>query len=679
MIDFLTSPLDTDLAYSWIKAIFPESADQPYGQAFAIFTSSLTFLGTLFMGWHVIIGIVNSAYSGKVLGERYHQIWAPLRVVLGFGMLVPIAGGFSTVHYLLRDVVGVAAVQMANIPITRYIHGMASNPPGLSPAAMQGRTVAEQVISLQACAATVEGFNRVVNPYVMTSRARIVPTVQDTGNGYRWDYGDCGSLFLSTPTPGGDFAEASADRLATFAQARAVATQRLMTDLSKLINHAKFGEFFATKAFDEKMGPAHARELRHSGVIPGGLIEHIDAAAAHWDSAVSDAARAVFADADTAMRANLIDRIRKYGFMVAGSYERTLSQLSAMAVSLAADQPVTVLGDPGYRYSDAYKGGQAAVVVARQLGTRETGIAEGATPEDGAAAADYVASAVAPMLRPPPLRPDSADPVGDMIARGHWLVTGAQAGVVTLAVAHSVGEGTSQSLLGLVGGGALAGAINYLSNWISYAIMISLLVGIMHAYVLPMIPMIMVFVMGVSWLVLFLEAAIAGVLWAFAFIRMDGQAFFDRNQAPGATLLFNLFLRPAIGMLAFIGGLILMPHLLNGLAVIWDDAFAAQTEVYTINYVIGQIVGMVMFMWLQWHLYLRVWGLVPTIADRVGFWMGMQTHGYNDGAETQAAAGAMVAAGAAMAKTPLTPGAAPAARAVASTMSKPEKKEGDHD
>lgn len=50
MTDFLTKPIDADLAYSWVQAVFPASADQPYGQAFAIFTSSLIFLGALFMG-----------------------------------------------------------------------------------------------------------------------------------------------------------------------------------------------------------------------------------------------------------------------------------------------------------------------------------------------------------------------------------------------------------------------------------------------------------------------------------------------------------------------------------------------------------------------------------------------------------------------------------------------------
>jgi hypothetical protein len=43
---------------------------------------------------------------------------------------------------------------------------------------------------------------------------------------------------------------------------------------------------------------------------------------------------------------------------------------------------------------------------------------------------------------------------------------------------------------------------------------------------------------------------------------------------------------------------------------------------------------------------LRIFGLIPTIADRVGHWMGFgASHGYNDGQETTAAIGAAVAAG----------------------------------
>jgi hypothetical protein len=142
-----------------------------------------------------------------------------------------------------------------------------------------------------------------------------------------------------------------------------------------------------------------------------------------------------------------------------------------------------------------------------------------------------------------------------------------------------------------------------------------------------------------------LEAAIAGVLWAFAFIRMDGQEMFDKNQAPGVTLLFNLFLRPAIGMLAFIGGLKLLPETMNSLSILWDDNFNAQTSPDWSS-ILQWVVGIVMYTWMQWHLSLRIFGLIPTIADRVGHWMGFgASHGYNDGQETTAAIGAAVAAG----------------------------------
>lgn len=684
MIDFLSPPANTDLAYSWVHAVFPSDAAEPYGQAFAIFTSSLTFIAALFMGWHVMVGIVTSAYSGKVLGERYHQIWAPLRVVLGFGLLVPVAGGFSTVHYLLRDVVGVAAVQMANAPIVTYINEMATNPPGLSPAAMQGGTVAQQIVALQACGATVRGINEVVGIWISPARAEYSPQMESSpslgADGYKWDYGDCGSLFLKNPTPEGEFADASRGKIADFTKARAEATQQLMQDLAGdgkngIIDYGEFGKYFATKSFDETMGATQARELMTAGVIPAGYLARMQVAADKWNASVAEAAKAVFADSSEMMRKNLVERINKYGFMVAGSYERSLSQMSAMATDFASGQPVAVIGSPGWRYNDAYLGGQAAIAAARQLDTRRAGVGGSGTAsvDDGASGMDFASSILAPMMGVREIRVEdpsdkriSGDPVGDMISRGHWLLAGAEAGIVALGAAQSVGEGTGKSVLGWFGAGAIGGAINYFSSWIGYAIMISLLVGIMHAFVLPMIPMIMVFVMGVSWLVLFLEAAIAGVLWAFAFVRMDGQEFFDRNQAPGVTLLFNLFLRPAIGMLAFIGGLILMPYLLNGLGLIWDDSFYKQTGGFgwnLLSWAVSWAVGLILYCWMQWHLYLRVWGLVPTIADRVGHWMGFQMHGYNDGQETHAAAGAMIAAGAAMAKAPVIPGGG-AARAL---------------
>src|SRR5690606_21015047 len=101
--------------------------------------------------------------------------------------------------------------------------------------------------------------------------------------------------------------------------------------------------------------------------------------------------------------------------------------------------------------------------------------------------------------------------------------------------------------------------------------------------------------------------------------------------------------------------ILLLPQLLNALTIVWNDSFTIQTAGGSWIGIWQWAAGLIIFTWMQWHLSLRLYGLIPTIADRVGYWMGMQTHGYNDGQETTAAAGAMVAAGAAISKAPIVP------------------------
>jgi conjugal transfer/type IV secretion protein DotA/TraY len=201
--------------------------------------------------------------------------------------------------------------------------------------------------------------------------------------------------------------------------------------------------------------------------------------------------------------------------------------------------------------------------------------------------------------------------------------------------------------------------------------MIMIIVGLMHSFVLPLLPMIMVFTMGVQWLIMFLEGSIAAVLWAFVFIRMDGTEFFDQKQSPGAGLLFNLLLRPGLGMLAFCGMLLLLPALLNTLNQVWAGAFYVSTGehlsddtlVGTVRNGLGFVwlwqwlASMVMFCWMQWTMTLRITGLIPSIADRVGHWMGISsTAGYGDSAETNANVGALIAGAQALHRMPIMGG-----------------------
>lgn len=673
MLDLFATPGDgsgNDIAFKWIEILFNTSPESGFGQAFSVFTSMLGLLGGLFLGWHIIIGIVSSAHSGKVLGERYHQIWAPLRVVLGFGLLIPIAGGFSSVHYVLKEVIGRAAVNMGNAPIIAYIDHLATNGGDISVPSMTGRQLVIDVIEREVCTTVRNAIYQ--NSYFGTSGEISLPSNPSTMKypGYissTWSYGWCGSIGFSTKI-GDDGISGSdsqkEDRYLSFHDKRNKATQELIESIrnkltAKASNEDKMsalGKYFATKSYSDKPAGELAAELEKAGIVSRDMADTIENEASKWNKSVGTAASEVYKNASSENKEQLAKRIKEYGFMMAGSYERDISRISATTSSLANATPVKTTPNPGRSYYDAYVSAFNAVLAARALDNMTLAEDGSVIASDGADTTTTLLSSVFPSADDMEIKNMSGDPIGSMIAFGHFLLGLGVTAIIAMSLAMGVAEGAGKSVAGLIGFGAASGIANYLGQWITYLIMIFLVVGMLHAYVLPMIPMIMVFVMGVSWLIMFLEAAIAGVLWSFAFIRMDGHEFFDRNQAPGVTLIFNLFLRPAIGMLAFIGGLLLLPVLLLSLQIIWGQAFYAQTGSMGLLFLIQYAVKIIMLCWMQWHLTLRLFGLIPTIADRVGHWMGFSGgHGYNDGQETSAAAGAMVASGMAAAKAPLAP------------------------
>lgn len=674
MNDLLGTIGGQDIAFTWIKTLFADDPGKPLSAAFAIFSSTLAMLGSLFMGWHVLTGIVSSAYSGKVLGDRWHQIWAPLRVVLGFGLLVPVGGGFSSVHYLLKDVVGVAAVNLGNAPIVAYIDAATDRKNNANLSATYGVTLADEFAKKEICYAVVSYLNQqtVGRGRLTTPRLSLPDPAGENASYFStdthlWDYGACGSIAISKVkatdfSANSSYFQTASDTsvineiqsaiagdntpalLSNFDQSRLDATKALLVSIRSdpalsQSNLSKLAAFLGENGAWNSENNAGKDGTLVSGLVDKGLLPNSAAFIGrmkgysdNWNKSVSDAAQNIFKVAADNNAKQLKNMILSYGFMVAGSYERSLSAISGMAVNLAASSATL---EP-IKLSEIYKG---KVVKAVELfdglnsfASAEASAAEMSKPSDDTDWGSWLVRKIFPAsLANMQLGTQSADPVGDMMTLGHTLLNTASLGILAVIAAASLAAAPST-----ISQAPLAG-FNTAMTYITPIIFTMVLVGFLYAFVLPMLPMIMVFTMGLSWLILFLEASIAGVLWSFAFIRMDGQEFFDKNQAPGVTLIFNLLLRPALGMLAYCGLLLLQPLLLNSLAVIWKGSFHAQTgNISVAGFVwIWQFVAqLLIFSYLQWHLNIRLAGLIPSIPDRVGHWMGMQMHGYNDAHET---------------------------------------------
>ncbi|MTH95297.1 DotA/TraY family protein [Roseibium sp. RKSG952] len=657
-MDLLALPASADLAYGWINVLIPQNGSA-YGSAFATFSGTLAFFGALFLSWNVTVGVISSAYSGKVLGDRYHQIYAPLRVVLGFAMLVPISSdGFSAVHYLLRNVIGVAAVQLGNAPIKSYVTELRGGAPiGIRSAL--GAEVAKDILDKELCMRVYNGLHEhrwvnlksKINMKVFTPSGAGSSHYTPMGSGivpikvHKWDYGSCGSygLFMGTQND-------TASRK-QFYKERLKATQQMQQNISGILDDLNIEKYFGKHGVPDE-NSSLIDELQSQGVVAASLVP-IAKSIMSWNTAVGDAAGSVYSKENQRGLDILEYNIHKYGFMAAGGFERQLSQVSKLTFELA-NQPIISVGssvdNDVARVVKVAKGLFQKASIGDSSGNSVPNSASSVTGEFSSTN-DLVADFASYFVVPEAVKSNDGmvtDPIGALIQRGHSMIAGATILAGLLAVANGFANSLDNDVLGAVTFTAtdgLSGALQYAIGWLTWAIGLMFILGILHAYVLPMIPFFMVFIMGISWLIMFLEAAIAAVLWSFAFIKMDGQDFFDKNQSPGVALLFNLLLRPAIGMLAFIGGLILLPTVLRGLMFVWDGAWSSQQSfdwtqqpARALLAPFTMLASWFLFWFMQWHLTLRIFGLVPTIADRVGHWMGFgQGQGYNDGGETQAA------------------------------------------
>jgi hypothetical protein len=136
-------------------------------------------------------------------------------------------------------------------------------------------------------------------------------------------------------------------------------------------------------------------------------------------------------------------------------------------------------------------------------------------------------------------------------------------------------------------------------------------------------------VFAALWLLAVLEAAISLVVWAFSFLRLDGEEFLAQQSKMGAMLLFNIFLMPVLGMLAFMACFELLPLIVGGIEIFWATAFYGQQGGHVTG--LGALlVGFVVITFLSMYLVMHIFGQIFNVPDRVIAWFGGNSHGFSD-------------------------------------------------
>lgn len=737
--DIFKLPGSDDLFMNLLSLVLPNVGPVPglTGQAAAgspahnslslglmIFSGMLLLVACTTIAWHTITGTVMSAQTGKVLGERWSQVWSPARVVVGLGFLIPISGGFCGAQILVLYLVAWGS-SAANMIWTPYVQGITngaaitaeatsitdkanfiSNLPGTYDAVRQ---IAERELCYETVKTvfTRSGTNLAWNGVpttltwqTLTAGDRIAVAgdlVMSTLNPNYWslidntyqrfatqktkklDYGlYCGSITVSSindelsaaTVNNSDNAGMEAAVAAEYDKGRFAAVAKAQLILRPIMQQAAKTYFPAGLAGG---GGSQNAFYFHEGSGYENIPQQIKSAVQAYNSEMLMAAQKALAKAapsanGSSANSNLSQVTNSLGWASAGLYYSTLARIQGVVYSRASyppsftpeiSSPQEISADNQTMAKALYSNSETQPGTLADFRTwwtknNRSFLLDNERAENAAMAGTSslrtsmfgeLADGASWWLIDKLLEGFKINPFNAMLSLvelGHsilsWITAlGATVGVLSLV---------SLTPAGVVGGAIMGGAgkggvIGSFFLTIGVMILSSLFAaGITLAYILPMIPYLVVTFFVMSMLILVAEAMVAAPLWAFFHVRMEGQEFVEQVQRPGYMISFNLLLRPTLMILGLI-----MSYLVHGAMAwfVWQTfkiAAKSATAGFSVGPV-GAVVFLTLYAYLNYMIAVRCFSLATQVPDRVARWFGGQGEQTDEERMTQKATGAI--------------------------------------
>lgn len=101
MVPFLANPgpIPEQNATHWAE--WPYPLHEGLHQLFAVYSYGLLVIAMLITIYFIITIIAETAQTGTAFGKRFNKVWAPLRIVVAFGLLVPLTIGLNSGQYIV--------------------------------------------------------------------------------------------------------------------------------------------------------------------------------------------------------------------------------------------------------------------------------------------------------------------------------------------------------------------------------------------------------------------------------------------------------------------------------------------------------------------------------------------------------------------------------------------------
>lgn len=167
---FLSMPINyqgvnAELAHKYFNDIFGSFIFLPWGQGNAQeitllaravgFTNILAlFMGVVFLYYVMIGGALQTAHQGEVLGKSWSSVWIPMRVTIGFGLIMPaggIGGGVISVAQIFIIWLIMMGSNAATVLWDKTVDNIGMGTPITAPAYSTGITPTKNMLKMLAC------------------------------------------------------------------------------------------------------------------------------------------------------------------------------------------------------------------------------------------------------------------------------------------------------------------------------------------------------------------------------------------------------------------------------------------------------------------------------------------------------------------------------------------------
>lgn len=642
----ITPPPDSDLSLQGINKIFGlDSADSQFNvlsNAMGIWNGSMMFIGSIIVGYIIIMGVLKTAHDGAALGQNWNSMIVPFRASVGLTMTAPVFGGYATIQLLVVwcaiQGVGVADMMWSSIVGQISKNGGYVVQPQLDEGSLE---IFKNLYLATTCEVATNKFiasevaggstNYGSSPYVTakpfgstgnnaaTKTLSIIGIAEDYGISFKDDAGffNCGGFHWTTAAQNDTNLEATTagglgnininaliptngmgDQIINTQRAAIV---NLHTQMLALVTKEQNTENPQTITLSEAKGIAD----QYSATM-GGMVQQVD-------SFVKNEGLKTFGD-----------QAGKDGWAMAGAYYARISHFNAAANDLAHSAPNDISDEPVISNSTIEK----AMAIARQ---NIVSITKEMTPGAKLQQDDLtighsnpISSALGRFAHPflnmqsgmIGLIQKGGDPLTRMQNIGHVIVDMAW-GAGAAAVFTPAGE--------VIAGGSAAadkagGVISSLASIIGSILMALLIAGIFMAFVLPMIPYMLMLFSVMAWYTSLFIAFVAAPLWMISHATPDGHEAFG-SGSNGYVLLMSIVLRPALTILSMIGSMAILYAMDGLLNAGYMTAFAG-AQMNSISGPIGLAVGVVLYCIISTVLVYSAYHLVQTVPNAILQWIG---------------------------------------------------------